>query len=761
MRHTLAATIVLLGLGLDPASTLAQDASRPPLPADLVWTSPSKDAAGSMPLGNGVLGANVWVEEGNALVVLLSRTDTWSEANRLLKVGRLHVRFEPDPFAAGTPFVQRLVVSRGAIEIEAGAEADRMHLRIFVDADSPILRIVGTSRVPRTIHVENTGWRTESRVLRGDELPSSWTMRDAPASIEVAESADVPWTFAAGEDDRIGWSHRNESSIVPLTLRHQALDAVADAAFDPLLHRTFGALVSATDCVRRDASTLVSNRPLTEFSVRVATHCAQTPDLASWQAAVRGALEHAPADAAARDEAGAAWDAFWQRSWIRTGTTRHPDARVSLEDAYALQRFVTACAGKGESPIKFNGSIFTVEPKLSGGPDLNPDWRRWGGDFWWQNTRLPYHAMLAAGDFDSMDPLFAMYERALPLCRARARLYHDVDGAYFPETMTTFGTYSNGDYGWDRTGHAASDVLCPYWQWAWNQGPELVALMLDHFDYTQDDAFLRERVLPLAREVLAYFDSRFERDARGVLRITPTQALETHWHGVVNDLPTVAGLRAITARLLALPESTLAATDRTRWTALAASLPALPVRDVDGAPRLVGAELFDPSRQNCESPELCAVFPFRLATLRTPLLDAARSAYAARVDRFEHGWPQDGQNAALLGLVDEARRIVLAKTTNGHPAHRFPIVWGPNFDWLPDQCHGGNLMHTLQLMLLQCEGDTITLLPAWPHEWDVAFKLAAPRRTTVDLEWKGGKLVRLVVEPASRRADVLLPTDLR
>ncbi|MBL8768185.1 MAG: hypothetical protein JNL94_12495, partial [Planctomycetes bacterium] len=546
---------------------------------------------------------------------------------------------------------------------------------------------------------------------------------------------------------------------------HQGLESVADVTIDPLLHRTFGALVSAADCARRDASTLVSTEPLTIFSVRVATHCAQTSDLASWQAAARAQLERAPADTIARDAAQTAWDAFWRRSWIRTGTIRHPDARVSLEDAYALTRFVVACGGRGAFPIKFNGSIFTVEPKPSGGPDLNPDWRRWGGDFWWQNTRLPYHAMLAAGDFDSMDPLFALYERALPLCRARARAYHGsghtVDGAYFPETMTSFGTYSNGDYGWDRTGHAASDVLCPYWQWAWNQGPELVALMLDHFDYTQDDAFARERIVPMARDVIAYFDSRFPRDDDGVLRITPTQALETHWHGVVNDLPTVAGLRAITARLTALPGSIVAAADREHWTKFAKSLPPLPVREIDGAPRLVAAEQFDPSRQNCEAPELYAVFPFRLATSRTPLLDAARSAYAARVDRFEHGWPQDGQNAALLGLVDEARRIVLAKTTNGHPAHRFPIVWGPNFDWLPDQCHGANLMHTLQLMLLQCEGEAIALLPAWPREWDVAFKLAAPRRTTVEAELKGGKLVRLVVEPESRLRDVVVPTDLR
>jgi hypothetical protein len=30
---------------------------------NVVWDSPSRDASGSMPIGNGDLGANVWVEE--------------------------------------------------------------------------------------------------------------------------------------------------------------------------------------------------------------------------------------------------------------------------------------------------------------------------------------------------------------------------------------------------------------------------------------------------------------------------------------------------------------------------------------------------------------------------------------------------------------------------------------------------------------------------------------------------------------------------
>jgi hypothetical protein len=110
----------------------------------------------------------------------------------------------------------------------------------------------------------------------------------------------------------------------------------------------------------------------------------------------------------------------------------------------------------------------------------------------------------------------------------------------------------------------------------------------------------------------------------------------------------------------------------------------------------------------------------------------------------------------LLGLTAEAARILKVKIANSHASYRWPATWGPNFDWLPDQCHGGNLMATTHLMLLQHRDDKILLLPAWPPDWDVSFKLHAPKQTTVEATVRGGKVVTLKVEPESRRKDVVL-----
>lgn len=169
-----------------------------------------------------------------------------------------------------------------------------------------------------------------------------------------------------------------------------------------------------------------------------------------------------------------------------------------------------AGSGRGNFPVKFNGSIFTTDPKFTrASADYSPDYRNWGNDFWWQNTRLPYYAMLANGDFDQMQALFDFYLSRMSAFRTLAAKYYQAKGAFIPETVTVFGTYANGDYGWEREGHSPNEVLNIYIRHIWVQGLELSKLMLDYASYSGDEAFLREKALPAIKEFILYFDSRF------------------------------------------------------------------------------------------------------------------------------------------------------------------------------------------------------------------------------------------------------------
>jgi hypothetical protein len=66
-------------------------------------------------------------------------------------------------------------------------------------------------------------------------------------------------------------------------------------------------------------------------------------------------------------------------------------------------------------------------------------------------------------------------------------------------------------------------------------------------------------------------------------------------------------------------------------------------------------------------------------------------------------------------------------------------------------------MKAFQSMLLQTDGRKVFLLPAWPREWDVEFRLHAPQRTVIEGVYREGTLRSLRVTPESRRADVEMP----
>ena len=66
---------LLLGL-LHPMAALQAGDDGLPEKYNVVWDSPSKDYNGSMPIGNGDIGANVWVEPTGDLIFYLSKSES-------------------------------------------------------------------------------------------------------------------------------------------------------------------------------------------------------------------------------------------------------------------------------------------------------------------------------------------------------------------------------------------------------------------------------------------------------------------------------------------------------------------------------------------------------------------------------------------------------------------------------------------------------------------------------------------------------------
>ena len=201
--------------------------------------------------------------------------------------------------------------------------------------------------------------------------------------------------------------------------------------------------------------------------------------------------------------------------------------------------------------------------------------------------------------------------------RYRTRHYLNHEGAYIPECIYFWGDVFSNTYGWTPFEQRTDKLQESGWhKWEWVSGLELVWMMLDRYEYTLDGGFLKELVLPSAHEVLTFFDQHYPTDGSGHLSMYPAQAAETWWD-CTNPMPELAGLHALVKRLLGLPLETTTPEQRAFWSRLRNKLPDLPTRTVDGKTMLAPAARFE-KKMNSETPELYAVFPFRLVAFDTP-----------------------------------------------------------------------------------------------------------------------------------------------
>jgi hypothetical protein len=86
-----------------------------------------------------------------------------------------------------------------------------------------------------------------------------------------------------------------------------------------------------------------------------------------------------------------------------------------------------------------------------------------------------------------------------------------------------------------------------------------------------------------------------------------------------------------------------------------------------------------------------------------------------------------------------------------HPGSRFPAFWGPNNDWVPDMDHGGGGMSALQYMLLQADDGVISLMPAWPKDWEVDFRVNIPGNRRISGRYRIAGGVVLTEKPSDSR----------
>lgn len=480
------------------------------LPPPIVWDTPSTDARGSMPLGNGDIALNAWVDPQGDLLFYIAKSDAWEDHGRLAKVGRMRLRCTPGLLTLGSQFRQELDLLRGQVIVTVArpGEAPAATIRLWVDANHPVIHIATQSSQPMGVEASTEIWRNQPEALSSIEVSDVLLDRSVPAG-QVAPTIVEPDTTLKADDipDGVGWYHHNVKSVGPNET--MAFQDLAGAPWkEPLLHRTFGAWIRCTGGQRMSDTRLAAPASTTNcFDIYVLTQHPATPQV--WIASVRAlaaSVESIAPDARA-DAHLQWWSEFWDRSHIAISSrTGNADA-AAVSQGYTLQRFMTACAGRGAYPIKFNGSLFnTPWPGKPG----DGDYRRWGPGYWWQNTRLMYESLSTSGDFDLQLPLFRMYgQDILAVSKYRTKRYFGFDdAAYFPEVMYFWGAVFPDTYGLKTPAAERTDKLqsSPWHKYEWVGGLELVCLMHDYYLHTDDDRFLQETLLPTALPILRFFD---------------------------------------------------------------------------------------------------------------------------------------------------------------------------------------------------------------------------------------------------------------
>lgn len=313
----------------------------------------------------------------------------------------------------------------------------------------------------------------------------------------------------------------------------------------------------------------------------------------------------------------AAWEAFWERSFVHMES---PDGLAQkLELHYTYFFYLMNSSSRGKYPPNFGGMIFSP-----GG-----DYRNWGTMQWWNNLSLYYNAIHASGHFELMEPLFSLYGNMKDVCTTAASQQFDTEGMYIPEV-----TWFNGPQvlpteiaeemrelylfrrPWEEKSERFADFVdrkaphesrynykfyeryedgrvvydergCgPYGATTYMFGSQanIAYNFWKQYLYTGDETFLREQAYPIIRGVAEFFMNLplTRKSEDGKYHIYQTCTGEAYF-GCTDGMENVAGMRAMVPILL--KTARILDTDREKWQQweeFAAAMAPLPTTAMEG-----------------------------------------------------------------------------------------------------------------------------------------------------------------------------------
>ena len=404
-----------------------------------------------------------------------------------------------------------------------------------------------------------------------------------------------------------------------------------------------------------------------------------------------------------------------------------------LERMYDAGRYVFMCSAGPETP-----------PNLFG--IWSGTWApAWSGDYTIDtNVQLEIELAYGSNLAELMTGYFHLWDSFLPDFRRNAKGHYGCRGIFAGTRASNNGLSLHWDKGWPGNLWTPGTSWLAHWHY-------------DHWLYTGDRAFLRDRAIPFMKECALFWEDFLKgtEGADGKVMFRPSFSAENGWgDNTAQDIEITTEL--LTNLIAACKELGVEADGVVRWQALLAKLPPLLVNDQGQLKEWANPNQGEKNNHRHLMHLYGAFESQQFSEENDPrLFEAARVALRNRIaasnEDATHGFMHTGLAAAGLGLGDLAfarveelakRRSIWPNMVNSHNGG--PAVL----------CVDGNgaTPEIVNRMLVQSQPGRLLLLPALPK--------TLPKGTVSGLRARGQiGITRLEWDMAAGRCTAVLTAD--